>query len=325
MKKLNQIILTVAAVSTLVACNKTDFASVDVTATKLVDIPLDPVTPQPLPLLGYKLSDGLCASDSSTQVLSCVKCNVPQVVAKPQLSAKAQALLDITTLVCNMPSNKNLTNIRPTKEMILNKLNQASEINYPESVRTDTMSLIIKGLTNPNDNSVREKMFGGLFYRPPFSDEFETYFGITIAQTISTFCWNGDKMNGVVTNPDGAVGLISKDYLDCQYTDQWYNCKEKPVYITAQGFRSQLDKALALGVTNPYSAPKPDPAKKCSWNKFEGDDLVAAHKQLKAWKAEGRKVSLAVKKNDGAAFCGDADESNIIAGSSVEMATYKCE
>jgi len=322
MKKLNSLLIGAVAITMFASCNKTDFSSLAQGQTQQ-DIPTEPgVIPPPVSGPTYKLSNGACAADSSTQVLSCLKCDVPQVVAKPQLSTKAQALHDIMLLACNVSNKSDANNFRPTEAMILNKLNRASEDIYPESKRTAQMTLVIQGLTNPTDNSLRQKMFGGLWYQPPYSDAFETYFGITVPEAKSLFCWNGDKMTGGLTD---ITGLVSKDYLDCQYSDSSFNCKEKPEYIAAYGYRTQLENALKLGVTNPYVAPAPTPQKKCSWNRFEGNDLVAALVQLKAWKAEGRKVSLAIKNADGASSCGEAVESNLKPGSTVQLATYKCE
>ena len=120
------------------------------------------------------------------------------------------------------------------------------------------------------------------------------------------------------------TGLYSIEWLECQYSANPFSCVEKPGYIAGKVYRSQLEKSLQLGVTNPYSAPIPDPQKKCFWDKFEGDDLIAAKIQLKKWKSEGRKVSMQIKKN-GIGQCGEALDSAISEGSSVEMATYKCD
>lgn len=336
MKKLNSLIIGTVAITMLAACNKTDFSSVAQAPTALaapVDIPVDPipVTPPvvvppvvnpPAPSYSSKLSNGTCKSDSSTQVLSCLKCEVPQVVAKPQLGAKAQALHDIMVLSCSVGNKSDVNNFRPTEAMILNKLNRASEENYPDSKRTADMTLTIAGLTNPNDDSLRQKVFGGLWYKPPYSPAFETYFGITTQQAKSTFCYNGDKMNGVVT---GDSGLYSKEYMDCQYTDQWYNCKEIPAYVAAYGYLDQLQKSLKLGVTNPYTAPTPDPTKVCTWEKFEGDDMAAAVKQLRTWVAAGRKVSMNVVNAAGVGSCGGANEAALVTGLSVQMGTFVCK
>lgn len=317
------LVTAILAVMLLSACNKTDFASVAEPTQIKSEIPVDPETPAPGPAYGYKLSNGLCNADSSTQLLSCSKCEVPQIKLEPQLSKKAQALLDVMLLACDVSNKSDQSNVRPTREMLLNKLNQASQLNYPETSRTSAMELLIQGLTNAEDSSLRKKMFGGLWYQPPYSNTFEQYFGLAVNEAKSTFCWNGNKMDGVISNK---TGIYSIEWLNCQYDgpNPWA-CQEKPEWILGQGYRKQLEKSLALGVANPYSVPIPDPLKKCFWDKFEGDDLVAAKLQLKKWKSEGRKVSLNIKKNGAVGLCGDAQEASITEGTSVEMATYKCE
>ena len=318
--------LLVAAFTALAffsGCNKTNFSVVEQSVSNKSDIPVDGVDPVPLPVdpsFAFKLSNGECKSDSSTQLLSCLKCNVPQVVAKPQLSAKAQALLDIMFLSCNIKNKSDPTDVRPTQAMILNKLNQATEKNYPETKRNADTSLLIQALSNPNDDSLRQKMFSKFYYTPPYSDTFELYFGLTIGEAKSTFCWYGDKMNGEVTNK---TGVYSIEWLNCQY-DGPVPCEEKPIWLLAQKYRKQLDTALKLGVTNPYTAPTPDLQKKCKWLKFEGDDVAAAKVQLKKWRAEGRVVSVNIK-NNGIGQCSSDQDADLPVGSTVEMATYKCE
>src|SRR3989344_7899378 len=310
----------IVAVTMLSACSRTDFAEVAVEDQLKSEVPVvEPSEPSPEVTYGYKLSNGECASDSSTQLLSCSKCEVPQVVPVPQLSAKAQALLDIMALSCDVPNKSDQSNFRPTRAMILNKLNRASPENYPETHRTPAIELMVQGLTNPEDDSLRKKMFGGLWYQPPYSNSFEVYFGITVQEAKGTFCWNGDKMDGVISN---RTGIYSVEWLNCQYESS--RCDEKPEWILGFGHRAQLEKSLELGVTNPYTPPTPEVQKKCFWDKFEGSDLIAAKLQLKKWKSEGRKVSMSVKKN-GVGQCGDASDTNITEGSIVEMATYRCE
>ncbi len=332
MKNRNQkVVIFIAAATAMTlfnSCSKSEFGQLaDSTLTK-TEVPFLPPTQSP-PILENppavaktsKLTSGVCASDSSTQILSCVKCEVPQITAVPQLSVKAQALLDTMVLACQVSNGSDRNNFRPTREMILNKLNQASEANYPDTKRTAQMEMVVQGLTNPLENSLRQRMFGGLWYQPPYSDAFEQYFGITSSEAKSTFCWNGNQMNGVITDP---AGVYSIEWLNCQYGPDPFNCKESAGYVAAQGYRSQLKKSLALGVTNPYSAPMPDPQKTCHWIKFEGDDIVAAKIQLKKWRSEGRKVSMTAQKN-GIGLCGLADESNITNDSVIEMATYQCD
>ncbi len=328
MKKKNQrLIFLLGAIIAMSACSKTSFSDITpVTATK-TDIPLDPPVEVPPvvnpPIYLSKLSSGVCNSDSSTAVLSCLKCNVPKnPPLPPQLSAKGQALVDAMYLACQIPNKSDKNNFKPTKEMIVKKLNRAGELEYPETKRTAMMSLVVEGLTNTADSSLRKKMFGGLYYQPPYSDAFETYFGITVQEAKSTFCWDGN-----IDTPDitGVSGLYSLEWFQCVSSGFSSDCKEKPEYVTAKGYRKELETVLKKSISQPYVPPASLPEKKCNWDKFEGDDIVAAIKQFKKWKAEGRQLSMEFKKSDGVSQCGVADESNLKQGYVVSIASYSCQ
>lgn len=324
MKKENQrLIFLVGVVIAMSACSKTGFSNLSpVTSTK-TDIPLDPVVPDdPLPSYVSKLSSGACQSDSSTSVLSCLKCNVPlNPPVAPQLSVKAQALVDAMYLACQISNKSDKNNFRPTKEMIVNKLNRGAQALYPETARTSQMSLVIAGLTNASDDSLRKKMFGGLWYQPSYSDAFETYFGLTVQEAKSTFCWDGNVQTSSIT---GVSGLYSIDWVQCQ-SSGGFNCQERPDYVLALGYRSQLQNVLYKSIQEPYVSPVPLPAKTCTWDKFEGDDMAAALVQFKKWKAQGRQLSMEFKNADGVSQCGVAAESNLKQGYTVAIASYSCK
>jgi hypothetical protein len=329
MKKVNQKIIFAAVAILLSACSKTEFADVSQSIQTKTEIPQDPtpisiptpVTPVVPPSTAFKLSNGVCNQDSSTNVLSCLKCQVPQILQPPQLSVKAQALADSMFLACQIPNKSDLTQFRPTKEMIINKINRGSVALYPETPRTAQMALVIAGLTNVNDSSLRQKMFGGLWYQPPYSDAFETYFGLTVQEAKSTFCWDGNVQTPQIT---GVSGLYSKQYIECQYGIDPFNCKEIPSYVAAIAYRNQFQNVLSVSISQPYLAPIPDPQKKCSWDKFEGDNLIEAKKILKKWKSEGRKLAMEFKNASGAGQCGLADEANLNAPTTVSIAGYVC-
>lgn len=327
MKKKNQrLIFLVLAIIAMSACSKTSFSDVSTVAAAKADIPLDPPVVPPVvspPVFASKLSNGACNSDSSTSVLSCLKCNVPvNPPPSPQLSVKAQALVDAMFLACQVSNKSDKNPFKPTKEMLIKKLNRGSEADYPETKRTAMMSLVIAGLTNPTDNSLRKKMFAELYYQPPYSDAFETYFGLTVQEAKSTFCWDGN-----IETPDitGVSGLYSYEWAQCQSNGFSHTCQELPEYVVAQRYRSQLELVLKKSIFQPYVPPVALPEKKCSWDKFEGDDIVAAIKQYRKWKSEGRKLSLEFKKADGVSQCGDADENNLKQGYSVAIASYSCQ
>lgn len=327
MKKKNQrVIFLFGVIIAMSACSKTGFLEVTSAPITKTEIPLDPPVEEPPvvspPSYVSKLSSGVCKSDSSTSILSCLKCNVPlNPPTPPQLSAKAQALVDIMFLACQVPNKSDKNNFRPTKEMLVQKLNRGSQVLYPETSRTSQMAMVIAALTNSADGSMRKKMFGGLWYQPPYSDAFETYFGVTVQEAKSTFCWDGNVQTPAIT---GVSGLYSYDWAQCQSSGM-FNCQERPEYIAAQGYRSQLENVLSKSIHQPYVPPTPLPEKKCSWDKFEGDDIVAAMKQFKKWKAEGRQLSMELKKTDGASQCGIADENNLKQGYTVAIASYVCK
>jgi hypothetical protein len=327
MKKKNQrLIFLLGAIIAMSACGKTSFSDLSPAATTKTEIPVDPpvVVPPVVNPPSYvsKLSSGACNSDSSTSVLSCLKCNVPlNPPAPPQLSVKAKALVDIMYLACQIPNKSDKTPFRPTKEMLVQKLNRGSQALYPETTRTSQMTMVIEALTNPSDNSMRKKMFGGLYYQPPYSDAFETYFGLTVQEAKSTFCWDGDVQTPSIT---GVSGLYSYEWVQCQSSGA-FSCQELPAYVAALGYRSQLENVLSKSISQPYVPPTPLPEKKCSWDKFEGDDIAAAIKQFKKWKAEGRQLSMEVKKADGVSQCGVADENNLKQGYTVAIASYSCQ
>lgn len=310
------------------SCSPTQFSEVASNVQKAAEVPpVDPPVNPPavVPQKTFKLSQGACQSDSSTQVLSCLKCDVPQVTVEPQLSVKAKALMDIMVLACGVSNSSDLNNFRPTKEMVLNKLNRGSQALYPETARTAVMEMTIQALKNSEDDSIRKKVFGGLWYQPPYSDAFETYFGLTVSEAKSTFCWNGDHATPSITN---VTGLYSKQYMDCKYSESGLdslNCKEIPAYVKAQDYRLQLQNVLSKSISQPYVAPAPQPAKTCSWEKFSGDDIFAAKQQIKVWKSKGKKIALAVVKGDGAGVCAEGDESVLKDGVTVEMGSYSCK
>ena len=132
MKKKNQrLIFLLGAIIAMSACGKTSFSDLSPAATTKTEIPVDPpvVVPPVVNPPSYisKLSSGACNSDSSTSVLSCLKCNVPlNPPAPPQLSVKAKALVDIMYLACQIPNKSDKTPFRPTKEMLVQKLNRGS-------------------------------------------------------------------------------------------------------------------------------------------------------------------------------------------------------
>ncbi len=325
-KEIQRLIFLVGLVAMSASCSKTSFTNVAPDAISKAEVPADNPIDQPdvvaPPTYNAKVTSGLCKGDSSTQVLSCLSCDVPvNPPAPPQLSAKAQALVDAMFLACQIPNLSDRNNFRPTKEMLVKKLNRGSTVLYPETPRNSQMAMVIEGLTNPTDNSLRKRMFGKLWYSGTYSDAFETYFGLTVQEAKSTLCWDGDVDTPNIT---GYSGLYSKQYMDC-VNEGRPNCRIPPDYVAADVYRNQLENVLNTSIRNPYVAPTPLPAKTCSWEKFEGDDIQKAKEQFKAWKAEGRKLSMEIRKGNGVSMCGDASDASFVTGVTVSIASYSCK
>lgn len=314
--KFSKKIILIMSSLVLFACGKTQFTEVATQSVMLkMEVPQDPVVPVeeppkqtvnpvvPAPQSPYfKLSQGDCLADSSTQILSCQKCEIPKLAPiKPQLSAKAQSLVDIMYLACQIPNKSDRTSFHPTKEMIIQKLNRGSDLLYPDSKKTSMMALVVEGLSQVSDGTIRQKMFGGLWYTGQYSNAFETYFGLTVQEAKSTFCWDGNIQTPQITD---VTGVYSKEWLACQYGDTPFSCQELPDYILAKQYREQLQNVLKLSITNPYSAPLNPNPKKCIWEKFDGNDVVSAKKYLDLWKSQGRNLTIELKNKSGASQCG---------------------
>ncbi len=294
------------------SCNPTQFRSVANVASSFAtepafEIPLDPELPvvvteppivlEPPPTVEPPVAaeppaqpvqkSGDCKTDSSTELLSCMNCVVPlSPAAPPQLSEKGKALLEIMTLGCSIPNKsapKGYT--PPTKQELLARLNRLSPTLYPDTPMTAGQKQVIDGLQT--DPKLQQKMFGGLWYQPPYSDHSETYFGISTAEAVYNLCYSTTNFT-----PTSAQPLQSKEYLDCTYHGS--GCKEKPDYVKANIYRDQLNLAMKESIRNPYVAPASSPAKKCKWENFEGDYDLGGEAVVERWLATNYKVGMEI-------------------------------
>lgn len=259
-----------------------------------VVIPPPPVVtppPPPPPVPQPVQKAGACADDSSTQLLSCLNCVVPMnPPPPPQFSEKGKALIDVMAVGCAVP-NKSAPKgyVPPTKDELLARLSRLSPSLYPDSSMTDAQKNVVTGLRN--DPKLAQKMFGGLWYQPPYSDSFETYFGASVGELVNLLCYQNS--NGGF-NADQAVPLQSKTYIDCQYSDNPFNCKERPEYVVANGYREQLRKSIKESSLHPYVPPAPTPSKHCTWQSFEGDFDLGGEGVLAKWLNTGYTVGIEI-------------------------------
>ncbi|MBC7371348.1 MAG: hypothetical protein H7326_07280 [Bdellovibrionaceae bacterium] len=117
----------------------------------------------------------------------------PPVVEKDEcklagVSAKACYLHKIMFLGCPLRDQHPQNYVPPTAARIVSSMDQCTEATYPTTVQTAAMSTVIQALINPNDDSFRKYIFTGLYYKPPYTEEFAKYFGIELYNAIYTFC-----------------------------------------------------------------------------------------------------------------------------------------
>ncbi len=276
-------------------------------------IPEPPIVPQPVQ------KSGVCKADSSTQLLTCMNCLVPMnPPAKPQLSEKGKALIEIMAIGCSVPNKSAPKNyVPPTKDELLTRLNRLSPTLYPDTVMNEGQKNVVSGLKS--DPRLQQKMFGGVWYQPPYSDYLETYFGISTSEAVYNLCYSDTSFT-----PTSAQPLMSKEYLDCTYNGN--NCREKPDYIAANKYRDQLNFAMHESVRNPYVAPAPGPAKKCTWENFEGDYDLGGQAVVERWLKNQFKVGMEI-----GSLAGKCEMVQTLpAGSNkprgfVKMAAYTCK
>lgn len=276
------------------SCQKTQFSPTETQQQSSLAIPLDPVIVDPPPPVikpNPILSSGACNPDSSTTLTSCQKCNVPLTPPpEPQFSQKGAAFLNIMEIGCSIPNGSAPAGyVPPTRAELIQRLNRLSPTLYPDSTMTAQQIDVISRLQG--DAKLQKKMFGGLWYQPPYSDHYETYFGVSVAEAVYQICY---KNPSSIFTPYNSTPLVSKQYLDCLYSGSSL-CTESPAYVAANTYRNQLRNGMRESLTNPYVGSAPTPAKTCNWEKFEGLYEMGGAEQLGKWLVTSQKVSLEVK------------------------------
>ncbi len=293
-----------------------------------VEPPVPPVFP-PGPN-GPTLSKGVCAADSSTQLLSCMSCIVPPVPVTSQFSKKGEAFFEIMNATCKIPNGSDPVGyVPPTRAELLYRMNRLSPTLYPDTPMTPLQVSVVNALRT--DLATQKKFFGGIFYsgvtEPTIA--FETYFGIESREARYSFCYadDGDTTVGifdVVFTRHNSTGLPSKKYLDCWYnTGDWYNCKETPAYVDANLYRNQLRRAMTESIVNPYTGSPAGVQQTCSWEKFEGMNGAAAAAQVKSWLAGGFTIGADIASRRMCSQITAPLEASL--DSLVTMAAYRCK
>lgn len=249
----------------------------------VVVAPPAPVVPQPVQ------KAGACAPDSSTQLLSCMTCNVPlNPPLPPQLSEKGKALLDIMTIGCSIPNKSAPPGyVPPNRSELLARMNRLSTNLYPDTSQSEMQKKVVSGLKN--DPRLQQKIFGGLWYHPPYTDAFETYFGVSIGDVATSICYSPKGYT-----PSSGIPLQSIEFINCQSNGDSFNCREKPDYVKANTYRDQLLNGMKQSISHPYVSPVQGPAKTCRWESFDGDYDLGGESVVARWLVSNFSVGIEV-------------------------------
>lgn len=274
-------------------------------------IPIEDIPSVPV----YKKTSGTCSADSSTSVVSCLKCEVPPLPpVEPPMSLKARQLLQIMSTACGV-YNKSYGSsyVAPDAATHLAKLNRCSPSLYKDSAPTAQQADLISRLIS-QDASLLNKMFGGLWYQPPYSDYFETYFGLEVGEAAQVFCMQSSS------NVSG--GLYPASYWQ---DSQDFNYKLPAEYVAANGYRDGLKACIPESQSNPWAPSGPAPTQKtCTFETLTGEAGAEITTQVSAWLAQGYTVGADVKNQGLCMSISKIDQINMSQGE-ISVGAYKCQ
>lgn len=243
------------------------------------DHPTFPVT--------YKRGD--CSKDSY-QVISCMDCQIKMKSVAVPMSKKAIQLLKTMEQGCQVPNKSDPAGyIPPSSEIIMAHLNRATEALYPTTPSTVRQQKHLALWSNGDSNSLKQ-LFGGLWYHPPFSDDFETYFGLEPREARYMFCYGTPD---VTFNLKRVSPMYSINYYQCiQEHGEFGFCRENVNYIKANGYRKELINSIRVSLSDPANEEEMVPANKCHWETMSGLYNVEMENKLMVWKNAGYDLAV---------------------------------
>lgn len=308
----SRITTLILIMSTAGACNKISFSPLSANENTESSSNPEVIAPVDPPVSGPLLKTGSCnLGDSISSCLSCQTDPVP-----PPVATKAQKLAKIMSMACQI-SNKSYPKdyVAPTADQVQEKLAACSPDLYPETPMTSSQSAAIDQLLDPADSSLRQKMFKGIWYQPPFTEYFENYFGLDNTEAVNVICMN----NGPLPST-----LATKEYLDAlaDNYDAWLaNPSAQKRWQFAQMLRQQLLSCLSKPAPPPQPTPLPI-AKKCRTRSFEGNFEQGGLDEIKD--ALGKGFKLSIEANNACVQVKDPIAAQNLKGK-LKIISFKCE
>ncbi|MBL7542463.1 MAG: hypothetical protein JNL11_01535 [Bdellovibrionaceae bacterium] len=276
---------------------------------------VDPDQPSVYPVI-YK--EGECTKDP-LDVLSCMSCQISQRPIEVPLSVKASQLLRVMELGCKIANKSDPVNYTPpTRTQILAYISRATESMYPQSSLTARQKKNL-GLWMEGNQDYLGKLFGGLWYHPPYTDDFETYFGLESKEARYLFCY-GEPASSF--SPTMMAPLHSLEYIQCMEQGFFNECKERSLYVAANSYRVQLFSSLQLSLKDPFNDQEMVPSNRCNWKTMSGFYNLEMENKLMELKNAGYELAVYFERNN--PRCEKIGQALISLGSKVTIAAKQC-
>lgn len=239
--------------------------------------------PIPTPVLPPQLKTGTCMNQDS--LTSCLKCELN--IQQPLISSKAQKLARIMSMACPI-YNKSYPSdyVSPSTDQIWQHVLACNSQVYPETNISGAQLTAIDELLNIENDSLRQKLFKGLWYQRPYSDHFELYFGLENKEAALVFC-----LNQSISGP-----LITSEYAAVMSSEQFWNWQNDPAaqarWNAAQVQRQQLLSCLNKPTSNPINK---QPV--CDYKSFQGDFQQNGQEFISSMLLAGYKVAVETKNS----------------------------
>lgn len=248
-------------------------------------------------------------------------CQIDQRPLATPLSEKASRLLKVMEFGCAIKAKGDPQNYRaPSRTAILKYLNRATESAYPDSPMTKSQKKHIDRWLN-GDEKYLTRLFGGTWYNPPYTDDFETYFGLEAHEARYMFCFEQPYETFSFEN---MTPLRSSNYVDCLYGDgSTFNCRELPAYVKANEYRTQLLDSIVYSLNDPVNEQELVPVNKCHWETISGHYDEKMEAMVNQWKKAG--YQLAVSYESGQPRCESISTAAIPLNAKVTVAGKLCE
>ncbi len=215
------------------------------------------------------ISSGICTDHQP--LTACMNCENPGIpVWNP--STKAEKLAQMMFMSCGIQNASDPGSYSPTQHDIYeirSKLQACTAEALPETPLKKDELVTINKMLDKNDASMRNKIYRGLYYRPPFTDHFETYFGVETQTIRQILCYDASSsgLNGFDYTSEYAKACGGGGEGDS--CGRWERDPAAQARWNAvQNIRAQLRDCVNRSLHLPPIQPPTQPI--CYWRTFEG-------------------------------------------------------